>query len=95
MITEAVVWRCSTEKEFLKISQNSRENMYRSPFFNEVADQAFNFIKKDSVAQMFPVNFAKFLRAYFFYKTPLVAASVITLVIKALAHEYSQTSPNI
>ena len=36
--------------------------------------EACNFIKKETLAQVFPVNFVKFLRTPF-YRTPLVAAS--------------------
>ena len=35
------------------------------------------FIKKETLAQVFPVNFEKFLRTPFFYRTPPVAASCI------------------
>ena len=37
---------------------------------------ACNFIKKSLWHRRFPVNFVKFLRTPFFYRTPLVAASV-------------------
>ena len=50
--TEADVKRCSVEKVFLEISQNSQEN--------KVAVQAL--LKKRLWQSSFPVNFAKFLR---------------------------------
>ena len=83
-------------KGVLKIfAKFTRKQMCQSSFFNKVAGQAFNFIKKETVAQMFSCKLCKISKNIFFYKTSLVAASVITLAIKALAHEYSQTSPNI
>ena len=66
---EAVARRSSIKKEFLEILQNSQENTCASLFFNKVAGlgpQACNFINKETLAQVFPVNFAKFLRTPFF-----------------------------
>ena len=37
--------------------------------FNKVADLACNFIKKETLPQVFPVNFAKFLRIPFLQST--------------------------
>ena len=37
--------------------------------------EACNFIKKETLAQVFSVDFVKFLRTPFFYRTPRVAAS--------------------
>ena len=69
--SEAVVRRCSVKKVFLEISQNSQENTCtRVSFLNKVAGCACKPIK-----WCFPVNFAKFLRNFSFYKTALVAAS--------------------
>ena len=61
---EAIVRRCSVKKAFIETSQNSQENR----------PQACNFIKKETLTQAFPVNFAKFLRTSFL--TLSVAASV-------------------
>ena len=53
--SEAVVRRCSVEKAFLEISQNSHENAcVRVPF-----------LKKRPWHMCFSVNFAKFLRTSF------------------------------
>ena len=38
LFTEAVVWSCSIKKEFLKIRQNSQENICVRVFFNKVAN---------------------------------------------------------
>ena len=52
--TEAVVWRCSVEKVFLKNSQNSRPPA---------------LLKMRLWHRCFPVNFAKFLRTPFLQNT--------------------------
>ena len=64
MITEAVNQRCSVKKVFLEISQNSPE--------------ACNFTKKETLAQMFSCEFCEISKKNFFYRTPPVAASLIT-----------------
>ena len=54
--TEAVAERCSVRKVFLEISQK----------FTGLRPQACNFIKKETLAQVFfSVNFVKFLRTPF------------------------------
>ena len=59
--TESATGGVPYEKVFLEISQNSLENTCaRDSFLIKV--QAWNFIKEGSLAQVFPVNFAKFLR---------------------------------
>ena len=58
--TGAVVPRCSVEKVFLEISQNSQENICAR----------ISFFKKGTLAQV--VNF---LRNLFFYRRPTMAAS--------------------
>ena len=42
---------------------------------SEAVTVACNFIKKETSPQVFPVNFAKFLRITFSNRTPPVAAS--------------------
>ena len=45
---------------------NSQENACaRVSFLITLQDQACNIIKKETLAQVFPVNFAKFLRTAF------------------------------
>ena len=62
--SEAVVQRCSGEKVFLDISQNSQENTCTRLLF---LIKFIKFIKKrDSGTGFFPVNFVKFLRTLFF-----------------------------
>ena len=58
--------RCSVKKVFLKISLKFTGNhLCQSLFFNNVAGQ------KRLWHRYVPVNFAKFLRTPFFYRTPL------------------------
>ena len=57
------------KKVFLEISQNSQEN----------ARPACKFIKKETLAQMFSCEFYKISKNTFFYRTPLVAASVFSI----------------
>ena len=59
---------CSVKKVLLEISQNSRENTRARP-------EACNFIKKESLVQLFSSEFCEISQNTFFYRTPLVAAS--------------------
>ena len=68
----------------LEISPNSQENTRaRDSFFNKVAgrpekeitNKAFNFIKKESLAQVLSCEFGKISKSTFCYRTPPVAAS--------------------
>ena len=72
---EAEVGRCSAETVFLEISQNSQEDTCaRVSFFNKVADiRPATLLKKRLWHRCFPVNFAKFLK-HFFYRTLPVGA---------------------
>ena len=54
---EAVVWRCSVEKVFLKILQNSQE----TPVPESRRLQACNFITKEILAKVFSCEFCKIL----------------------------------
>ena len=62
---EAVARRCSVEKAFLEISQNSQENTCAGACFS-IKLQALTLLKKRLWHRCFPVNFAKFLKAHFF-----------------------------
>ena len=65
--SEAVTQRCSVKKVFLEISQNSQEN---------TRARVSLLIKLQTSCTCFPMNFAKFLKTPFFYRTHLVDASV-------------------
>ena len=67
VIVEAVVQRCSVKKVFLEISQNSHENTCTR----------VSFFKKIILAQVFSCKFYEISKNTFFYRTSLVAASVI------------------
>ena len=69
VIIEAVVQRCSVKKVFLEISQNSQENTCARVFFNKVAGlrpYACNFIKNETLAQMFSYEFCEISKTPFF-----------------------------
>ena len=66
--TEAVVRRCSVKKVFLEILQNSQENTC-----------ARVFIKKETLAQVFPYEFCKISKNTLSYRTPPLAASICYL----------------
>ena len=72
---EAGVQTCSVKKVFLEISQNSQENTCARASFLIVAGGACNFIKKETLAQVFSCEFCEISKNTFFYRTPLVAAS--------------------
>ena len=75
LCTEAVVRWCSVKKVFLEIHQNSQESTCASDSFL-IKLQACNFIKKESLVQAFSCEFGEISKKTFFYRTPLVAASV-------------------
>ena len=62
--------RCSVKKSVLKnFAKFTGKHLRQSFFFNKVAGAACNFIKKETLTQVFPVNFTKFLRIPFLQKT--------------------------
>ena len=73
---EAVVQRCSVKKVFLEISQNSQENTCTRASFFTKRPEAWNFIKKETLAQVFSYEFYEISKNTFSYRTHLVAASV-------------------
>ena len=78
VITEAVVQRCSVKKMFLEVSQNSQENTCaRVSFLIKLQTEACNFIKKETLTQVFSYEFCEISKNIFFRRTPLVAAYVI------------------
>ena len=64
--SEAGVQRYSVRKVFLEISQNSTGK--------HLCQRACNFIKKETLAQVFSYEFCDVSKNSFFYRTPLVAA---------------------
>ena len=64
-------WRCFVKKGVLKnFAKFTGKHLCQSLFFNKVAGNACNFIKKEDLAQVFfPVNFSKFSRTLFLQNT--------------------------
>ena len=90
VLTLAVSHRCSVEKVFLKISQNSQENTCtRVPFLVKLQapPATYNFIKKETLTQVFSCKFCEIFKNMFFKRTPLVAASKFTANILNNAQE--------
>ena len=96
-ILETVVRRCSVKKVLLEISQNSQENTCARVSF-------LNFIKKETLAQVFSCKFFQNFKNNFFYRTPLEAASLnfihhthdllLVLTLVSLTFKYVGTSFN-
>ena len=60
---------------FLEISRNSQENTWcQGLFFIRLRAEACNFIKKESLAQVFSCEFCEISKNTFFYTKPPVAA---------------------
>ena len=51
------------------------KHLCQSLFFDKVAGAACNFIKKETLAQMFSCEFCKISKNTFFYRTPSIATS--------------------
>ena len=63
------------EKGFLKFSQNLQENTCaRVSFLIKLQAEACNFIKEETLAQVFSYEFCQIFKNTFFYRTPPVAA---------------------
>ena len=67
-LTEAVVRRCSVEKV-----KFTGKHLCQSLFF-----KACNFIKKETLKQVFSCEFCEISKSNFFYRTPPMAASDLT-----------------
>ena len=70
LVSEAATGGVCQKKVFLEISQNSQENNCARVSFLIKLQALQLYLKKRLWCRYFPVNFAKFLRA-FFYRTPL------------------------
>ena len=71
--TEALIQRCSVKKLLIEISQNSQENTCARVSF---LIKTCNFIKKESLAQVFSCEFCEISKNIFCYRTPPVAAPI-------------------
>ena len=73
--SEAVTRRCSVKK-VLEISQNSQENTcVRVSFLKSCRPQACNFIKKETLPQVFSCEFCEISNKTYSYRTPPGATS--------------------
>ena len=67
IVTKAVVRRHSVKKVFLELSQNSQENIcVRVSFLIKLQTLAYNFTKKETLAQVFSFEFRKISKNTFF-----------------------------
>ena len=81
---EAVVQRCFVKKVFLEISQSSQEDpCARASFLIKLQAEACNFIKKETLAQIFQVKTNKFIsfidRVTYMHKISVIS-KMISLV---------------
>ena len=68
--SEAVIPRCSVEKVFLEISQNSQENTCAIvSFLIKLQASACNVIKKETMARVFSCEFCEIPKKTFSYRT--------------------------
>ena len=76
-MAEAVA-QCSVKEVFLEISQNSEENTCaRVSFLIKLQAWALQLYKRETLAQVFSFEFCEISKKTFFYRTALVAASII------------------
>ena len=76
--TEAATISVPWKKVFLEILQNSQENSARVSFLIKLQVLVCNFIKKESLAQVFPFEFCKISKNNFFTEHLRTTASVGT-----------------
>ena len=73
---EAVVQRCSLKKVFLENSQKfTGKHSARVSFLIELQASACNFIRKETLAQVFSCEICEFSKNIFLHRTPPVAVS--------------------
>ena len=73
---EVAVRRCSVKKVFSEILQNSQgHTCARDSFLIKLEAKACNFIKKESLVQVFSCEFCEISKDTFFNRKPLAAAS--------------------
>ena len=57
-----------------KFAKSTGKHLCQSPFLNKVAGATYNFIKIDTLAQVFPCEFCEFFKNIFFAEHLLVIA---------------------
>ena len=75
---------------FLEISQNSQQDNTCTSVSFLIKLQAFNFIKKQTLAQTFSFEFCEISKNTFSYRTDPVAASHISENLSLEMHLYSK-----
>ena len=65
------------EKNLVCLSETNRN--LKKIFKNKVIMKTCNFIKKGTLSQVFSCEFCDISKSTFFYRTPLVAVSVLTM----------------
>ena len=84
LFREAVTRKCSVKKVFFAISQNSQENTCARVFLIKLQAEAGNFVKKETLAQVFSSEFWEISKNTFSYRTPPVTASVFRIIKQKL-----------
>ena len=82
---EAVVQTCSLKKVFLEMLQNSQENTCARVSFLINLPETCNFIKKESLAQVFYCEFCEISKSTFLHRTLLVAASDFHNILRSIS----------
>ena len=86
---EAVVRRCRSSRPevFYKIGVLKNlakfigKHLCQSLFFNKNADVVCNYIKKETLAQVFFCEFCEIFKNTFFYRTPSVTTSELAVIL--------------
>ena len=74
--------RCSVRKDVLEISQDSQENTCaRASFLIKLQASGSNFIKKETLAQVFSCEFCEIFKNAFFIEHLRVTATVFCLFL--------------
>ena len=74
-------FRSSRPEVFLEISQNSQENTcVRVSFLIKLQAETYNFIKKETLAQVFSCKSCEISKNAFSYRTPPVAVSLFCIL---------------
>ena len=91
--SDIVTQRCCVKNVFLEILENSQENTRARVFLLiklHAPVSACNFIKKDTLVQMFSCEFCEISKNTFSYRTSLVAASSSSKQVFLKISWYSQ-----
>ena len=68
---ETAVQKCSSKKVFLEISQNSQGNTCsKVSYLIKLQAWAYNFVKKETLAQVFACEFCEISHNTFSYRAP-------------------------